>query len=247
MSQYFPPYRSSGKDIKVELDLTKTDLKNVTHVDVSSFASKTNLASLKTEVDKLDIDKLMLVPNDLAKLSNVVKNDVVKKTKYNKLLAKVNGVDTTNFVLKTKCKKDGSDFEDKINKVDKKIPDVSDLVKKTDFNAKITEVEGKIPSITGLATSSELTSVVNKIPDASSLVKKQTMTQKYQILKRKLLITYHDKYITTPEFNTMAADVFNARLALANVITKTDFDAKMSGLNKKLLQIKQNTSSYKMS
>ena len=172
MSQYFPPYRSSGKNIKVELDLTKTDLKNVTHVDVSSFASKTNLASLKTEVDKLDIDKLMLVPNDLAKLSNVVKNDVVKKTKYNKLLAKVNRVDTTNFVLKTKCKKYGSDFEDKINKVDKKIPDVSDSVKKTDFNAKITEVEGKIPSITGLATSSELTAVVNKIPDASSLVKK---------------------------------------------------------------------------
>ena len=83
MSQYFPPYRSSGGDIKVELDLsnypTKTDLKNVTHVDVSSFASQTNLASLKTELDKLDIDKLVPVPNDLAKLNNVVKNDVVKK------------------------------------------------------------------------------------------------------------------------------------------------------------------------
>ena len=67
MSQYFPPYRSSRGDIKVELDLsnyaTKTDLKNVTHVDVSSFASKTNLASLKTEVDKLDVDKLTPVPN----------------------------------------------------------------------------------------------------------------------------------------------------------------------------------------
>ena len=87
MSQYFPPYRSSRRIIKMELDLssyaTKTDLKNVTHVDVSSFASKTNLSSLKNEVDKLDIDKLTSVPNDLAKLSNVVKNDVVKKTKYN--------------------------------------------------------------------------------------------------------------------------------------------------------------------
>ena len=84
MSQYFPPYRSSGRNIKVELDLssyaTKTDLKNVTHVDVSSFASKRNLASLKTEVDKLNTDKLAPVPNDLAKLSNVVKNSVVKKT-----------------------------------------------------------------------------------------------------------------------------------------------------------------------
>ena len=83
MSQYFPAYRSSGRNIKVELDLssyaTKTDLKNVTHVDVSSFASTTNLASLKTEVDKLDIDKLVPVSHDLAKLSNIVKNDVVKK------------------------------------------------------------------------------------------------------------------------------------------------------------------------
>ena len=84
MSQYFPPYRRSGRNLKVEIDLssyaTKTDLKNVTHVDASSFASKTNLASLKTEVDKLDIDKLTPVSNDLAKLSNVVKNDVAKKT-----------------------------------------------------------------------------------------------------------------------------------------------------------------------
>ena len=85
MIQYFPPYRRSGRNIKVELDLsnyaTKTDLKNVTHVDVSSFAAKTNLASLKTDVDKLDIDKLVSVPNDLAKLSNVVKNEVVKRNR----------------------------------------------------------------------------------------------------------------------------------------------------------------------
>ena len=83
MSQNFPPYRSSGRSIKVELDLsnyaTETDLKNVTHVDVSSFTSKTNLASIKTEVDKIDIDKLKTVPVDLAKLSNDVKNNVVKK------------------------------------------------------------------------------------------------------------------------------------------------------------------------
>ena len=83
MSQYFPPYRNSGRNIKVELDLssyaTKTDLKNMTHADVSSFASKTNLASSKTEVDQLEISKLTPAPNDLAKLSNVVKNDIVKK------------------------------------------------------------------------------------------------------------------------------------------------------------------------
>ena len=122
MSQYFPPYRSSRGDIKVELDLsnyaTKTDLKNVTHVDVSSFSSKTNLASLKTEVDKVDADKIKAVPIDLARLSNVVKNDAVKKTEYNSLKTKVDSIDTTNFVLKTKYEKDGSDLEDKISKIE---------------------------------------------------------------------------------------------------------------------------------
>ena len=84
MSQYFPPYRSSRGDIKVELDLsnyaTKTDLKNVTHVDTSAFALRQNVSALKSEIDKLDIGKLVPVPNDLVKLSNAVKNDVVKKT-----------------------------------------------------------------------------------------------------------------------------------------------------------------------
>ena len=84
MSQYFPkPYEPFGGDINVKVDLpnyaTKTDLKNVSNVDVSSFALKSNLAGLKTEVDKLDIDKLVPIPVDLSKLSDVVKNDVVKK------------------------------------------------------------------------------------------------------------------------------------------------------------------------
>ena len=76
-------------------------------MDVSSFALKSNLATLKTEVDNLDISKLKPVPNDLAKLSNVVKNDVVKKTEYNKLVTKVDNIDTTNFVKKTNMKKMG--------------------------------------------------------------------------------------------------------------------------------------------
>ena len=134
MSKYFLAYRGHVPDVKFRLDLsnyaTKTDLKNVIHVDTSSFALKTNLASLKTEVDKLDIDKLVPVPNDLAKLSNVVKNDFVKKTEYDKLVGKVDNIDTTNFVLKIKYEKDGSDFEDKISKIEKKAPDVSNLVKK---------------------------------------------------------------------------------------------------------------------
>ena len=119
----------------------KTDLENVTHINGSSFASKTYLASLKTEVDKIDADKLKTVPVDLAKLSNVVKDDVVKKTEYNSLKTTVDSIDTTSFVLKTKYEKDGSDFENKISKIDNKM--VSGLVKKTDFNAKVTKIEGK--------------------------------------------------------------------------------------------------------
>ena len=134
MSQYFPPYRSSGRNIKVELDLsnyaTKSDLRDISHVDVSSLASKTNLASLKTEVDKIDADKLKTVPVDLSKLSNVVKNDVVKETEYDKLVTKVDSIDTTDFVKKNKYENDGADLEKKISDVDEKIPDVSNLVKK---------------------------------------------------------------------------------------------------------------------
>ena len=88
------------------------------------------MASLKTEVDKLDIDNLTPVPNDLAKLSNVVKNDVVKKTEYDKLVTKVDNIDTTGFILKTTYDTDKSDLEKKISDADKKIPDTSDLAKK---------------------------------------------------------------------------------------------------------------------
>ena len=172
-------------DINVKVDLsyyaTKTDLKSVSHVDVSSSVLKSNLASLKTEVDKIDADKLKTVPVDLAKLNDVVKNDVIKKTEYHQLVAKVNGIDNTKFVSRTKYEKDRSDFEDKIDKIDKKIPVVTNFVKKTDFNAKVTEIEGKIPDISSLATKSALTVVENNIHDVSSAVKKK------QILIPKLL------------------------------------------------------------
>ena len=107
MSQYFPkPFRSFGGNINVKVDLsnyaTKTDLKNVTHVDTSIFALKSNLASLKTEFDNLDIDKLVPVPVDLSKLGDVVKNDVVTKAVYDKLVPKVHNIDTSEFVLRTK-------------------------------------------------------------------------------------------------------------------------------------------------
>ena len=103
MSQYFPkPYEPFGEDINVTVDLsnyaTKDNIKNITHVDTSSFALKTNLANLKSEVDKYDIDKLKHIPTNLSKLNNVVKNDVVKKIDYNKLVNKVDNINTSSLV-----------------------------------------------------------------------------------------------------------------------------------------------------
>ena len=185
-SQYFPPYRSTN-NIKVELDLanyaTKDDVKNITHVDVSSYATKTNLAALKAEANKINTDKLKTVTADLAKLSNVVKNDVVKKTDYNTKvtsiesqiagvtkntldnlgdITKLKAVDTRNFVLKTKLASDVTNLENKIDTVDKKIPDVSGLATKTSltsylqtatFNSEVTEVENKIKATDIIAKS----------------------------------------------------------------------------------------------
>ena len=147
MTQYFPPYNSSIGNIKVDLDLnlanyaTKDDVKNITHVDVSGLASKTNLAALKTGVDKIDTDKLKTTPDDLAKLSNVVKNDAVKKTDYNTKvtstenqiadvtkntldnladITKLKAVDTSNFVVKIKFTADVNALDNKIDGVEKK-------------------------------------------------------------------------------------------------------------------------------
>ena len=116
MSQYLPkPVRSLGGNIIVKADLsnyaTKADIKNISHVDTSSFALKTNLASLKTEVDKLDIDQLAPVSVDLGKLSDVVKNYVVKKAVYDKLVEKVNNINTNDFVLNTEYQTDKPELE----------------------------------------------------------------------------------------------------------------------------------------
>ena len=178
MSQYYPPYKSSSNNIKVELDLTnyatKTDLRNITDVDVSSFVSKTNLAALKTEVDKIEADKLKTTPTDLAKLTNAVERDVVKKTDYNTKvtsieaqiagltkntvdnlanITKLKAIDTNSFVTRTKFSADTNALDDKIDGVEKKPPDISGLAAKTSlndylqtstFNSKVTEVENKI-------------------------------------------------------------------------------------------------------
>ena len=229
-SQYFPPYSKHDASVAVKLDLsnyaTKTDLKNITHVDVSSFASKTNLAVLKTEVDKLDTDKLKTTPADLAKLTNTVDNDLVKKTVYNTKISaigneisgvkqsatnnlaeitKLKAVDTSAFVTRTKFSADTNSLDDKIDKVDKKIPDISGLATKTSlnnylqtttFNSKVTELEGKIttaegkiPSITALATKAEVTAVENKIPSITALAAKADVALILLQLKTIMLLT----------------------------------------------------------
>ena len=144
------------------------------------MALKTNLTSLKTEVDKLDIDKLVLIPNDLSKLSNVVKNDVVKKTVYNKLVENVDKIDTNDFALKTKYSTDKTELENKIpdvsdlaakaqlNAVENKTPRPSDLVTKND----LITIENKIPNTSNIACKSDLSAVENKIPGISNLVRK---------------------------------------------------------------------------
>ena len=177
MSQYFPkPFRSFGGNINVKVDLsnyaTKTDLKNITHVDTSSFERKTNLADLKTGIDKLDVGKLTTVLVDFSKLSNVI-----KKAVYIILARKVNNIDTSDFVLKTKYQTNKTELEEKIL-------DVTDFVKKT----KLTELENKIPDVSSLVTKTPLIAIENKIPSVSSAAKKQTMTQKLMSLKRNLLI-----------------------------------------------------------
>ena len=229
MSQYFRPYKSFRESITVNINLsnyaTKTDLKNITHVDVSNFALKTNLASLKTEI--------VPVPNDLAKLSNVVKNDVVKKTEYDKLVGKVNNIDTTGFALNTKYDADNSKIEkilkegsgvastDDLDVVKNKIPNVSSFVVRTDFNSKITEVENKIPDISGSCSKSELTTVENKICDVSSLVTKTNYNTKLSEVEGKINNHNHDKYVTTTTLNALST----------NLITKTKSDAELKKVN----------------
>ena len=171
---YYSPYKSSSNNVKVELDLTnyatKRDLKNITHVDVSSFASKTNLAALETKVDKIDTYKLKIASTDLAKLTNAIENDVVKKTDYSTKITsieaqiagltknavdnladitKLKAIDTNSFVTRTKFLADTNTLDDKIDGAEKRILDICGLATKTSLNdylktsTLITEVESK--------------------------------------------------------------------------------------------------------
>ena len=124
------------------------------------------MAALKTEVDKIDTDKLKILPDDLAKLSNVVKNDVVKKIDYNTLKSKVDGTDVWKYVGRTKYETDGNAIYDKIDAVEKKIPVLTDFVTTARFN-----YEKNL-----LATKTTFTTVENMIPDVSTLTTKTNLS-----------------------------------------------------------------------
>ena len=146
---------------------------------------------------------------------------------YNKLVAKVNNIDTSDFVLKTNYQAEKTELE-------KKIPDVTDFVK----NTKLTELENKIPDISTLATKTALTVAENKIPRVSNLVNKTVDNTKVTETGKKLNSHNHGKCITTQEFNKLAADVFDARIAQAKLVVKTNFDITVSSLESKIAENK---------
>ena len=235
-SQYFRPYESTN-NIKV-LDLanyaTKDYVKNMAHVDVSSYETKTNLAALKSEVDKIDADKLKTVPVDLAKLSNVVKNHVVKKTDYrtkvtsieNQIagvtkntvdnladMTKLKAVDTNNFVLKTKLTSDVNTLENKTDIVDKEIPDISGLATKTSltayvqtatFNSKVTKVENKIKA-TDIIAKSEITKANTIKSNLTDYAKKADVAMDITTIK--------NDYVTNASLTSQLNDLKSQHIA----------------------------------
>ena len=261
---YYPPYKSSSNNVKVELDLTncatKTDLKNITHLDVSSFASKTNLAASKTEVDKRDVDKLKRTPTDLAKLSNVVKNDVVKKTDYNAKVTSIEGqiaritkntihnladitklkaVYTNSFVLKTKLASDITTLENKIDTVHKKILDISGLATKNSlnsylqtstFSSKVTEVENNIKSADIIAKSAN--TKANTIrSDLIGYSKKADVAMDTTAIK--------NDYVTNASLTSQLNDLKSQHIAteVTGIDNKTKKNASdILGLENKLIQ-----------
>ena len=263
MSQYYPPYKSSSNNIKVELDLanyaTKKDLKNITHVDVSSFASKTNLAALKTEVDKIDAHKLKATPVDLAKLTNVVEHDVVKKTDYNTKvtsieaqiagltkntvdnladITKLKAIDTNSFVTRTKFSADTNALDDKIDGVEKKT-DISGLATKTSlndylqtstFNSKVLEVENKIKDADIIAKSA-VTKVNTIRSDLTDYAKKAEVATDITAIK--------NDYVTNASLTSQSNDLKSQHIAteVTSIENKTKKNASdILALENKLKQ-----------
>ena len=261
---YCPLYNNSSNNIKVELDLsnysTKDDVKNITHVDVSSFASKTNLAALKTEVDKIDGVKLKTAPADLAKLTNAIENDVVKKTVYNTKvtsieakiagltkntvdnladITKLKAIDTNSFVTRTKFSADTNALDNKIDGVEKKIPDISGLATKTSlnsylqtstFNSKVTEVENKIKDVDIIAKNA-VTKADTIKSDLTAYAKKADVATDITTIK--------NDYVTNASLSSQLNDLKSQHIAteVTSIDNKTKTNASdILALENKLKQ-----------
>ena len=251
---YYPPYRSSSNNIKVD------DVKNITHVDVSSFASKTNLAALKTELDKIDADKLKTTPTDLAKLTNAIEHDVVKKTDYNTKvtsieaqiagltknkvdnltdITKLKAIDTNSFVTRTKFSADINTLDDKVDGVEKKNPDVSGLATKTSlndylktstFNSKVTEVESKIKD-TDIIAKSAVTEANTIRSNLTSYARKADVATDITTIK--------NDYVTNASLSSQLNDLKSQHIAteVTSIDNKTKKIASdISALKNKLTQ-----------
>ena len=244
---------------------TKTDLNNITHVDVSSFASKTNLAALKAEVDKIDADKSKRVPADLAKLTNAIENDVVKQTDYNAKvtsieaqiavltknttdnlndITKLKAIDTNSFVTRTKFSADTNTLDDKIDGVENKIPDISGLATKTSlngylktstFNSKVTEVESKIKD-TDIIAKSAVTKANTVKSDLTAYAKKADVATDITAIK--------NDYVTNASLSSQLNDLKSQHIAteVTNIDNKTKKNASdILALESKLKQNKDTT------
>ena len=162
------------------------------------------------------------------KLSNVVNSDVVKKNVYDKLVVKVNNIDTSRFVLKTKYDTDKSYLEKKISDAEKKSPTINGILKKKDYNAKITEIESKIPSITGLATTAAaLTTVENEI--------------KKDYDAKKSDIDIENKYITTANYDRFTKDI-TSKIKSEGLINKSTISGFIGNADSSKKNINSNKS-----
>ena len=168
---YVSKYLSESSSIKhVTVDLpvegvaTKKDLEGITHVDTSSFAVKTNLPALKTEVDKLDIPKLGTLPTDVAKLTNKVTNDLVEKNDFNSLKTKVDNNETDNDNLETNVDNNHLTAETSINNIKTKVDgaDLTKYAKKGDYDTKVGNLELKIPDVSDKLNTSNFNSKVSE-------------------------------------------------------------------------------------
>ena len=238
MSEYFPGPKSLGK-VKVELDLrnyaSKTDLKDATGIDPSSFAKKVDLAHLKSNVDKLDIDKLKNIPTNLNNLKNKV-----DKLDVNKLIPVAVDLSKLSDLVKNVVKKDV--YNANIKNIEDKIPDITNLTTRTTLNAK--KMRLKVKYIILLTCLLLVLLLLLKIKYLLLVIlsKKTDYNTKINEIEKKITDHNHDNHFTTPEVNKLTSENFVARLKqanlaskidIANFINKTDFDNKLSSFNTK--------------